>query len=65
MTLHLPIGSLKTHSRLEPVPKCEPSTYQPIADDITTAPSVNLVFKKSINSLFPDMFIEQVDIHCD
>ena len=36
MALHLPIGSLKTQSGLEPVPRCEPS---PLADDITTAPS--------------------------
>ena len=34
------IGSLKTGSGLEPVLRCEPSTYQPLADDITTAPSV-------------------------
>ena len=31
VALHLPIGSLKTHSGLEPVPICEPSTYQPIS----------------------------------
>ena len=30
MALHLPIGPLKTHSGLEPVPKCEP-----LADDIS------------------------------
>ena len=39
MALHLPIGPLKTRSELEPVPRYEPSTYKPIADDITTAPS--------------------------
>ena len=39
MVIHLPIGSLKTRSGLVPVPRCEPSTYQPITDDITTAPS--------------------------
>ena len=27
MALHLPIGSLKTRSGLEPVRRCEPSTY--------------------------------------
>ena len=27
MALHLPIGPLKTCSGLEPVPRCEPSTY--------------------------------------
>ena len=37
MAIHLPIGSLKTRSGLEPVPRCEPSTY--LADDITSAPS--------------------------
>ena len=31
VALHLLIGSLKTHSGLEPVPRCEPSTYQPIS----------------------------------
>ena len=31
MALHLPIGLLKTRSGLEPVPRCEPSTYQPIS----------------------------------
>ena len=31
MALHLPIGPLKTRSGLEPVPRCEPSTYQPIS----------------------------------
>ena len=31
MVLHLPIGRLKTHSGLEPVPRCEPSTCQPIS----------------------------------
>ena len=35
MALHLPIGPLKPRSGLEPVPRCEPSTYQHIA----TAPS--------------------------
>ena len=30
VALHLPIGPLKTRSELEPVPRCEPSTYQPI-----------------------------------
>ena len=37
MAIHLSIGSLKTCSGLEPVPRCEPSTYQPISHDITTA----------------------------
>ena len=31
VTLHLPIGPLKPRSRLKPVPRCEPSTYQPIS----------------------------------
>ena len=31
MVLHLPIGPLKNRSELEPVPRCEPSTYQPHA----------------------------------
>ena len=31
VTLHVPIGPLKTCSGLEPEPKCEPSTYQPIS----------------------------------
>ena len=30
MAIHLSIGPLKTRSWLEPVPRCEPSTYQPI-----------------------------------
>ena len=30
MALHLPIGRFKTRSGLEPVPRCEPSTYQPL-----------------------------------
>ena len=39
VAIHLPTGPLKTHSGLEPVPRYEPSTYQLLADDITTAPS--------------------------
>ena len=31
MALHLPIGPLKTRSGLEPVPRCTPSTCQPIS----------------------------------
>ena len=31
VALHLPIGPLKTRSGLEPVPRCEPSTYLPIS----------------------------------
>ena len=31
MALHLPIGPLKNRSGLDPVPRCEPSTYQPIS----------------------------------
>ena len=31
MALHLPSGSLKTCSVLQLVPRCEPSTYQPIS----------------------------------
>ena len=31
MALHLPIGPLKPISGLEPVPRCELSTYQPIS----------------------------------
>ena len=30
VTLDLPIGPIKIHSVLEPVPRCEPSIYQPI-----------------------------------
>ena len=30
VALQLPIGPLQTYSGLEPVPRCEPSTYQPI-----------------------------------
>ena len=29
--IHLLIGSLKTRSGMEPLPRCEPSTYQPIS----------------------------------
>ena len=39
VALHLPVEPLKTSSWLEPVPRCEPSTYQPISDDIATATS--------------------------
>ena len=35
VAVHLPIGSLKTRSGLEPVPRCEPTS--PLADDIATA----------------------------
>ena len=31
VALHLPIGSLKPHSGLEPSLRCKPSTYQPIS----------------------------------
>ena len=31
MAIHIPIGSLKTRSGLEPVPRCKPSTYHPIS----------------------------------
>ena len=33
VALHLPFGPLKTCSVLEPVPRCEPSTNSPLADD--------------------------------
>ena len=42
MTLHLPIGPLKTRFGFETVPRCEPNTYQSISDDIATALSVPL-----------------------
>ena len=35
---YLPTGPLQTHSWLEPVPRCEPSTFQPLVNDIATAP---------------------------
>ena len=38
MSLFPPTGHLKTSSGLEPVPRCEPNTYQPISYDIATAP---------------------------
>ena len=31
VALHLPTGSLKTRSGLDPVPSYEPSTYQPVS----------------------------------
>ena len=31
VALHLPIGTLKMRYWLEPVPRCEPSTYMPIS----------------------------------
>ena len=37
MAIHLSFGALKTRSGLQPVPRYESSTYQPITDDITTA----------------------------
>ena len=39
MSLHLPIGPLITRPGSEPVPRCEASTYKPLAVDIATAPS--------------------------
>ena len=39
MAIHLPIGSLKTRSGLEPLPRMNPVPTSPLADDITTAPS--------------------------
>ena len=39
MALHLSMGLLKTRCTLEPVPICEPITYQHITDDIATEPS--------------------------
>ena len=39
MVIHLPIGSLKTLSGLELVPRCELNTHSPLAPDIATAPS--------------------------
>ena len=38
MALHLPIGPLKTRSRLERVHRCKPSTYSPLAKDLATVP---------------------------
>ena len=35
MALHLPTGPLKTSSELKLVPICEPSTYQPICQQLT------------------------------
>ena len=37
MVLHLPTGPLYTCG-FEPVLRCEPSTYQPLAYDLATAP---------------------------
>ena len=34
MALHIPIKPLKTRSGLEPVSRCEPSTYHPICQKI-------------------------------
>ena len=34
VALHLPTGPLKTRSELEPVPRCEPSTYQPSSNTV-------------------------------
>ena len=31
VAIHPTIGHLKTRSELEPVPRCEPGTYQPIS----------------------------------
>ena len=31
VALYLPNGVLKTRSGLKPIPRCEPSTYQPIS----------------------------------
>ena len=65
MAIHLPFGSLKTRSGLEPVPRCEPSTYQPLADDITTAPS-GPVFRLAANVLLytPPYRQDITILHC-
>ena len=39
VALYLPTGPLKTYSGYESVPRCEPSTYQPLANDLATKPS--------------------------
>ena len=39
VALYQPIGPLKRCSGLEPVLRCEPSTYQPLPNDIATASS--------------------------
>ena len=43
VALHLPIGSSKTCCGLESVPRCEPSTYRSITDNLATEPPMNLV----------------------
>ena len=52
MALHLPTGPLKTHSGLKPVPRCEPSTYQLIIDDLATVPSGLVSYNKNYPGLF-------------
>ena len=39
MALHNPSGPLKNCSGLDTVPRCEPSTYQPISQGLNHSPS--------------------------
>ena len=47
VALNLTIGPLKKTSGLEPVSRCEPSTYQSISRYLATAPSGRIVFIRS------------------
>ena len=46
MVIHLPIGPLKTRSELGSVPRCDPSTYQPIRKE------GNVLFNDTLNTFY-------------
>ena len=49
MTFQLRTGPLKTCFKFNPVLKCEPSTYQPTANDLTTAPLKPVVGERDVS----------------
>ena len=57
MVIHLPIGSLKTRSRLEPVPICEPRTYQ-LCYESNFTESLPILAKKQHNIRNPQIDLQ-------
>ena len=59
MTLHLPIGPLKTCSGLELVPRCDPSTYQSNSQwQSHSVSSDQLTFKNIFQPVFHKQYIK-------
>ena len=63
VALDLLIGTCKTRSRLESVPRCEPSSYHLLAKDLATAPSglvLIITYDSSPNLRHPNTWISNL-----